>query len=187
MHDFVPEDMINFVLEKGQNMAFFEQIGHTVPTTVKGAYYVMGGNKDKTVSCIIYDPNRNIVYKRVNSAQGIVVFDTSGPGEYAIMFTNGKANQDITITLAFHTYEDNRDVPIKYDIDANTGKRFEISRDPAATKEDAFADAIGGEDNAAATDNEIQNVRKALKEIQTMAKQILNEAKMSFMRQTGHN
>jgi hypothetical protein len=68
MHDFVPEDMISVVVEKGSTMAFFEDISHTEPTQVKGAYYVIGGNKEKTVACVIYDPQRNIVYKRHTSA-----------------------------------------------------------------------------------------------------------------------
>ena len=67
MHDFVPEDMINIVVDKGKQFAIFEDISHTVPTTVKGAYYVVGGNKEKTIGCVIYDPNREIVYKRNNS------------------------------------------------------------------------------------------------------------------------
>jgi len=68
MHDFVPEDMTNVVVEKRTTEALMENIGHTEPTLVKGAYYVLGGNKDKTVSCIVYDPNRDVVYKRKGSA-----------------------------------------------------------------------------------------------------------------------
>lgn len=156
MHDFVPEDMLNVVVDKGRTTSFFEDIGHMTPTQVKGAYYVVGGNKDKTVACIIYDPNRNIVYKRVNSAQGIIVFDTSGPGEYSIVFTNnGKTKGDIVVTLAFHTYEDERPVPVKFDIDEKTGKRFEVARDGPASTEDAINEALGGEDNVAAGDMEV--------------------------------
>ena len=88
MHDFVPEDMTNVIVENKSTEAMFEQIGHATPTTVKGAYYVLGGNADKTVSCVVYDPNRNIIYKRKGSAQGILIFETTVAGEYAIIFSN---------------------------------------------------------------------------------------------------
>ena len=88
MHDFVPEDMSNVIVEDKSTEALFEWIGHEEPTQIKGAYYVLGGNQEKTVSCIVYDANREIVYKRKGSAQGILLFDTTGPGEYAIIFSN---------------------------------------------------------------------------------------------------
>ena len=53
--------------------------------------------------------------------------------------------------------------------------------------EQAKIDALGGEDNMAATDNEVQNVRTMLREIQVQTKQIQSEAKLSMMRQNGHN
>ena len=68
MHDFVPEDMINAVVEADSTEALFEMIGHEVPTQVKGAYYVLGGNDEKTIDCVIYDPQKNIVYKRRGSS-----------------------------------------------------------------------------------------------------------------------
>ena len=49
------------------------------------------------------------------------------------------------MTLAFHTYEDEKVVPVKYDIDEQTGQRFEVKRD--LTKEDLVYDALGGEEN----------------------------------------
>ena len=133
------------------------------PTTVKGAYYVVGGNKEKVIGCVIYDPNREIVYKRQASPQGIIVFETTDPGEYTIVFHNNKSNQPLTVTLAFHTYEEQKVVPIKYDIDPDTGARFEVKRDP--NKDDILQDAIGGEENMAASEEQIQSVRRMLKEI----------------------
>jgi hypothetical protein len=44
MHDFVPEDMTNVIVEKKTTEALFETINHVEPTTIKGAYYVLGGN-----------------------------------------------------------------------------------------------------------------------------------------------
>jgi len=106
MHDFVPEDMTNVIVEMKSTEALFETINHVEPTLVKGAYYVLAGNKDKTISCIVYDPNREIVYKRKGSAQGILIFHTTVPGEYAIIFSNMQSGQDLSVTLALHTYED---------------------------------------------------------------------------------
>ena len=53
--------------------------------------------------------------------------------------------------------------------------------------EDAKIDALGGADNLAATDAQVQNVRTMLREIQVSTKQIQSEAKLSMMRQNGHN
>ena len=71
------------------------------------------------------------------------------PGEYTIIFHNNKANQPLTVTLALHTYEEQKVMPVKYDIDPDTGARFEVKRDP--NKEDILTDIIGGEDNVAAS------------------------------------
>ena len=88
MHDFVPEDMLNLVVEKGATEPFFEEITHKTPTTVKGAYYVYAGSKEKSISCVVYDPNREILYKRKGSPQGIIIFETTIPGEYSVVFSN---------------------------------------------------------------------------------------------------
>ena len=124
MHDFVPEDMSNVVVEKRSTEALFEWISHEEPSTIKGAYYVLGGNPEKTVSCIVYDPNREVLYKRKGSAQGILLFNTTMPGEYAIIFSNMQAQEDLTVTLALHTYED-KEEQVKYDILAD-GTRVQI-------------------------------------------------------------
>ena len=52
---------------------------------------MLGGNKEKTISCIVYDPNRDVVYKRKGSAQGILLFNSTVPGEYAIVLSNMQA------------------------------------------------------------------------------------------------
>lgn len=43
MHDFVPEDLINFIVEASSATVLYEDIGHMTPTLIKGAYYVHGG------------------------------------------------------------------------------------------------------------------------------------------------
>ena len=96
---------------------------------MKGAYYVLGGNKEKTVSLIVYDPNRDVVYKRKGSAQGIVIFDSTVPGEYAFIFSNMQAGMDLTVTLALHTAEELEE-QIRFDI-TDSGERV-VVHDPSA-------------------------------------------------------
>ena len=179
MHDFVPEEMTNIIITKKTTEALFEQIGHTETTKIKGAYYVLGGNKEKTVSMMVYGPNREILYKRHGSAQGIILFDTVGPGEYAFIISNNKAGMDLTVTLALHTYEE-KEEEVKYDID-DQGRRYEVNPYKDANTNTAEG-VLGGEENLAATESEVGNVRSMLREIQVHAKQIQSEAKMSMMR-----
>ena len=72
----------------------------------------------------MYDPNREILYKRKGSAQGILLFDSTIPGEYAIIFSNSASGQDLTVTLALHTYEE-KEEQVKYDI-LSDGSRIQI-------------------------------------------------------------
>ena len=69
------------------------------------------------------------------------------------MFMNQKHKGPLTVTLAFHTYEETKVLPVKYDIDSDTGKRFEVTREP--NKDDLISDALGGEENKAASDSEV--------------------------------
>lgn len=102
MHDFVPDDMLNIIVESKSTEALFEQISHDTPTTIKGAYYVLNGNENAKVDCVIYDPKRQVLYKRRGSSQGIFVFESTVPGEYAIILSNMHSGEDLTITFALH-------------------------------------------------------------------------------------
>ena len=168
MHDFVPEDMMNAIVEHRTTEALFEEINHQTPTTVKGAYYVLNGNKEKTVDCMVYDPNRELLYKRKGSAQGILIFDTTVPGEYAIIFSNQKSGVDLTVTLALHTYEEKKE-EIQFDI-TDDGQRYEVKQ-PSADELEGLSDEerakVLGEDSLAATDTEVAGVKRTLREIQT--------------------
>lgn len=64
MHDFVPEDMVNFIIPKGEHVILYETIGHQTPTTIKGAYFVKGGGNTKYVSVMVLDPTRQVVYMK---------------------------------------------------------------------------------------------------------------------------
>ena len=113
---------------------------------------------------MVYDPNRDIVYKRKGSAQGILLFETTMPGEYAIIFSNHRAGVDLTVTLALHTYEE-KEEEIAYDIDAN-GNRFVKNTSGKEMIDGAeIAEAMGGEENMAATEDEVGGVKRMLREI----------------------
>lgn len=49
MHDFVPEDLFNFLIEADKSVYWYETISHTTPTLIKGAYYVHGGGGDSPI------------------------------------------------------------------------------------------------------------------------------------------
>ena len=159
MHDFVPEDMTTFIVEYRTAESLMETINHEEPTKIKGAYYVIQGHKEKTISCVVYDPNRDVVYKRKGSAQGIIMFDTTVPGEYAIVFSNMVANQDLTVTLALHTL-DEKEEEIAYDID-EYGVRF-VKEDPSKPKTN---EEVLGEENMAASIDEIAIVKSKLRDV----------------------
>ena len=70
------------------------------------------------------------------------------------------------MTLALHTYEE-KEEQVKYDI-LPDGSRVQIEGFGVESKfenEQAKIDAVGGEENLAATDDHIQNVRTQLREI----------------------
>lgn len=117
MHDFVPEDMVNFIIPDKQHTVLFETIRHDTPTTIKGAYFVKGGTASKYVSVMVLDPKRNVVYMKKQAPQHIILFDTTQPGEYSFIFGNLYGSQEITVTMALHTYELQREEPIEYDLD----------------------------------------------------------------------
>lgn len=54
----------------------------------------------------VQDPNKNIIYKRTDEVQGIMIFDTTIPGQYAIIFSNLDDKEVKTLTLAIHTFEE---------------------------------------------------------------------------------
>ena len=49
------------------------------------------------------------------------------------------------------------------------------------------ADLLGGEENSAASMDEVSSVKAKLRDIQVSIKQLQSEAKLSVMRQNGHN
>jgi hypothetical protein len=88
MHDFVPEDMVSFVLKDQRHSVLYETITNQSSRTIRGAYYVKGGNNVKSISCIVMDPLKNVIYKKSSASQHIILFDSTVAGEYAFMFGN---------------------------------------------------------------------------------------------------
>ncbi len=163
MHDFVPEDLTNFIVDASSAAVLYETIGHTNPTLVKGAYYVHGGPDARPINVFVQDPDKAIIYKRSGEIQGIILFNTTIPGEYSFIFSNLDDNLDKTTTLAIHTYEDKLD-PIQYDI-TDRGETV-VKFDPKKKeREDDLKEEL-----ELAGDEEIGSVRNLLRLIQTHAK-----------------
>ena len=114
-----------------------------------------------------------------------MIFNTTVAGEYAIIFSNMNSGEDITVTLALHTYEQ-KEEEIQFDID-EYGKRFEVKADGSGSGAAAEGGSAIHEDDQAASEKEISTVRAILREIQVQIKQMQNETKLSMMRQDGHN
>lgn len=53
MHDFIPEDLTNFLINGNSAAVFYEEINHQTPTVVKGAYYVHGGLEATEINVFI--------------------------------------------------------------------------------------------------------------------------------------
>lgn len=199
MHDFVPEDMVNFIIPDKQHLVLFETIGHMVPTKIKGAYYVKGGSSSKYVSVMVLDPTRKVVYMKKQAPQHIILFDSSVPGEYSFIFGNFNSGQDVTVTMALHTYELRKEEPIEYDLDdaGNRIIRGQPKTPSGESEQSAYSnempDAIdlefqteNGVDKAA-TGEDISVLRSLMRQAQTSIKQVQTEAKMSLLRQSSHN
>ena len=161
MHDFVPEDMNTFLVGGQSAEVFYENISHTTPTLIRGAYYIHGGADAKPISVVVQDPVKNIIYKRSDEIQGIILFNTTEPGEYTFIFANFDDSAEKTCTLAIHTYDADEE-PISYDFDAN-GVRI-VKYDPKNPNGEADKNVENSEDDVAG-DEEIGNLRTLLRTI----------------------
>lgn len=187
MHDFVPEDMVNFVVADRSHVVLFETIGHQTPTKIKGAYYVKGGSSVKSISVMVLDPLRNVVYMRKQAPQHIIMFESTVPGEYAFIFGNFQAVQELTVTMALHTYELRKEEPIEYDLDEEGNRIIRgtkpVTKEPEVSQENIdpeFQTEIGVD--KAATGDDIGMIRTIMRQAQTSIKQVQTELKMSIDR-----
>jgi hypothetical protein len=104
---------------------------------------------------------KNIIYKRSDEIQGIILFNTTVPGEYTIIFANFDDSAEKTCTLAIHTYDADEE-PISYDFDAN-GVRI-VKYDPKNTNGESEKKFENSEDDVAG-DEEIGSLRTLLRGI----------------------
>lgn len=86
--------------------------------------------KELAVSVIVEDPLKNIIYTKRHSIEGIIVFDSTVPGEYSFAIapdspgTAISATTKRTVTLALHTDEEKSE-PRRFDFD-DAGNRIEL-------------------------------------------------------------
>jgi hypothetical protein len=133
---------------------------------------------------VIQDPQFNVIFKRSDEIQGIILFNTTTAGEYRFIFANTKSADDITVTLALHTYEDNKEEATEYDF-LESGDR--VVRGSVANDGQQTPNPYEEQLSEIAGDEEISIVRNHLRTIQTNCKNVQTETKLSFMRQEDHN
>lgn len=107
---------------------------------------------------IVQDPVKNVIYKRSDEVQGIILFNTTMPGEYSFIFANFDTfGTEKTVTFALHTYEDKPD-PIEYDFNDDNERVIRGKGDA----QDSGLDELVGD---LAGDEEIGSVRNLLRTI----------------------
>ncbi len=126
MDKFQPEEMVNILIPREQTESLFETINLPEGSPVHGAFFVVKGSRRKTVSVIVFDPDRNVVFSRKNMQQGIIVFSTTAQGEYSFVFDNAIAGQGLQITFALHTGDEvTEGISWDMDIDGNREERLD--------------------------------------------------------------
>jgi len=161
--------------------------------TVKGAYYIQGIEENQTIDCVVFDPEKKVVYKKYAASQHIIIFDTTVPGEYSFFFGNFNSKVSLTVTMAFHPYDDSIIEPVEYDLD-EAGNRIVRGTDTILAEKTPAEGVEAGERHidkfgnlVAADDEDVYVVRDYLRDTLTKIKKVQAEAKMSFIRQQGHN
>ena len=185
MQEFSPDEMVNLLIPRSHAEALFEEIYLPEGTTIHGAFFVVKGSKDKTVSCLIFDPEKNVVYSRKNMQQGIILFQTTKQGEYSFVFDNAVAGQGLQITFALHTGGTVKE-GISYDMDIEGNRK--VMHDP--DNFDPYTplhDSHINEDHLAADQNTINDVYETLLSIHSEMTRTSQSAKTSARRQDGHN
>jgi len=132
----------------------------------------------------VMDPSNQVLFKRSNEVHGIMDFKTTTPGKYTFIFSNLDDWNDRTVTFALHTFEE-KEEQILFDINEE-GER-EVIFDPRAPDDQAVPTKEEQEKLDLANEMDIRAVTNRLKQADKQVKQILQECKSSFERQTGHN
>ena len=139
----------------------------------------------KKVSIVIYDPQRKVLYKKKDASKGIILFETTTPGEYSIVLSNFGSGKDVVVTLVLHTYEE-LEKQTEYDL-TDAGELVSRNQDDAAKGDTWDEWNKRSEEDMAADDEDIGEVKEMLRAISVEMRQIHAEAKLSMIRQTSHN
>ena len=112
------------------------------------------------------DPNYQVIFSRRGKDEGIFRFNSTMPGQYSFVFSNmNDKHMKKSITVAIHPgYEETYE---------QTNQEQKEVREMARA---ADVDEI-----------EIATLNKAVKEMNKKIKNLFTEAKMSMIRQDGHN
>lgn len=93
--------------------------------------------EETNIMFVVLDPLNNIVYLRRDSKRGIIVFDTTIPGEYTIIISNMQNNDDIYVYLGINTFEEVAE-PEQFELDKETGE-IKASKASSASIENSEA------------------------------------------------
>lgn len=117
------------------------------------------------------------------------MFDTTIPGEYTFAFANFNTRSTQTVTLALHTYEENKAEPVSYDFD-DQGQRVQVGRATQTQGEgdtQAIKDILEENEDEITQEVIINNLRNILGQAHSKAKSIKTESSVSLERQNMHN
>ena len=106
MSDFVPEDMLQLIVEAGEETTLHED-APADPIFIRGAYFTNApptvARADRLVDFFILDPNYKVVYSRRRHEEGIFRFNTTMKGQYSFVFSNMKDKiNPKAVTIAIH-------------------------------------------------------------------------------------
>ena len=106
MKDFVPEDMLQLIVEPGEETSIHEDAPEQ-PIFVRGAYFTnappTASKESRQIDFFILDPNYKVIYSRRRQEEGIFRFNTTIKGQYSFVFSNMKDRVNSkSVTLAIH-------------------------------------------------------------------------------------
>ena len=121
------------------------------------------------------------LFMRRDESQGIIEFNTTEPGEYRFIFANlDDAGVSIEVSFGLHTFEEDKEEPIKYDFNDATGER---------TIRDDYKEEESPENilKNIAEDADIGNVKDTMRKVLKYVRNLKAETKLSMTNQESHN
>jgi len=194
MGDFVPEDMLNILLESRDQISIFTDI-EVASTDVRAAYYVSGGTKKETVDIFVHDPYGDRIVAQRGKNQGIIRFSTAkyGPGTYEFVISNTRDRVDgKPITFALHSGQD--------DVHDEFGEHIlkdspEWQQHISESDPNKYAEIFGGgkveepydELHSYADEEDLKSLNTIMGKSIKSVRKLVQETKMSLTRQTDRN